>query len=179
VVPKTSDRPTGVFVCLGSNVAPVENLPRAVEALARRVRVKAVSGVYEGPAMGAPESPAFLNAAVELETDLTPKALKFEVLRVIESELGRVRTSNRNEPRTIDLDLALYHQQVVSEPGGVVLPDPDILACAHVAVPLADLAPELPHPVTGQPLEEIARSLAGRSALTRIGELSWDRRTTG
>jgi 2-amino-4-hydroxy-6-hydroxymethyldihydropteridine diphosphokinase len=129
--------------------------------------------------MGAPRSPAFLNAAVELETELPPLALKFEVLRVVEAELGRVRTGDRNEPRTIDLDLALYHQQIVNEPGdGLVLPDPDILGCAHVAVPLAELVPEVPHPVTGEPMGEIARRLAKAVTLRRVDGLTLASRPT-
>jgi 2-amino-4-hydroxy-6-hydroxymethyldihydropteridine diphosphokinase len=158
-----------VFVCLGSNIAPAENLPWAVEALSRRVAVCAVSPVYVSEALDAPGTPEFFNAAVEVETDLGPRELKFEVLRAVEAELGRVRTRDRNQPRTIDLDLALYRQRVIDDPDrGLVIPDPDILVCAHVAVPLADLAASAVHPVTGRTFGEIARSLAGRAALRRV-----------
>jgi 2-amino-4-hydroxy-6-hydroxymethyldihydropteridine diphosphokinase len=166
---KTSDSKSGIFVCLGSNIDPAGNLPLAIEALSRYLEILRISHVYESAALGAPGSPPFLNGAVELRTDLEPMELKFEVLRVVEAELGRRRTGDRNQPRTIDLDLALYHQWVIDTPGqGLVVPDPDILACAHVAVPLADLAADVVHPVTGQTVGEIARSIITAAPLRRV-----------
>jgi len=162
-----------VFVCLGSNIAPAENLPLAVEALSRRLAVRATSEVYASEAVGASVSPTFFNAAVEIGTDLEPWELKFEVLREVEAELGRVRTSDRNQARTIDLDLALYHQRVLDDPDrGLVIPDPDILLCAHVVVPLADVASGARHPVTGQTIGEIASSLAATASLRRVTDVT-------
>jgi GTP cyclohydrolase I len=79
-------------------------------------------------------------------------------LREIEAALGRVRTADKYAARTIDLDLALYGQEVVSD-GGLHIPDPDIVQQPHVVVPLADVAPGWRHPELGVTLSEIANSL--------------------
>ncbi|MBN1200564.1 MAG: 2-amino-4-hydroxy-6-hydroxymethyldihydropteridine diphosphokinase [Anaerolineae bacterium] len=160
-----------VFITLGSNIAPEENLPRAVRLLAQRVTIKAVSRVYETPPIDAsgqvnPDQGAFLNAAVLVETNLPPGALKLDVLRAIESRLGRVRSADKFAPRPIDLDIALYGDRVINDPAArITIPDPDSLTRAHVALPLADLAPGFAHPVTGQPLAAIAAPFAGQAGI--------------
>lgn len=157
-----------VFIILGSNIAPEQNLPRAVQLIAERVDLRGVSRVYESAPVNAAGGIAadqgqFLNAAVLVETTIPPAELKHEVLRGIEAELGRVRTVDKFAPRPIDLDLALYADLVLDDPK---LPDPDILTRAYVALPLADLAPDFRHPVTGQTLAEIAARCADNPNLT-------------
>ncbi len=164
-------RPAPVLITLGSNIDPGRNLGRALELLRARLAVRAVSRVFESAAVGAAGAPPFLNAAVLVATDLPPRALKYRVLRPLEARLGRRRTADRNAPRTIDLDLALYGDLVLDDPeDGLVLPDPQILTCAHVALPLADLAPDARHPVTGQTLAEIADRFADTPAVQVRGE---------
>ena len=148
-----------VLVSLGSNVDPERNLPAALQQLASHCRVIAVSPAYETEPVGTREQPAFLNAAVLIETDLTPAQLKSQVLRAIERALGRVRTADKNGPRTIDLDIALWGDEIL-DLAGRHIPDPDILHHAHVAVPLADVAPDQRHPETGQTLLDIAGRLS-------------------
>ncbi|HQJ12434.1 MAG TPA: 2-amino-4-hydroxy-6-hydroxymethyldihydropteridine diphosphokinase [Anaerolineae bacterium] len=145
------------FIALGSNIAPERALPEAVRRLAKVCRVLAVSPVYETAPVGKTDQPNFLNAAALIETDLPAADLKAQ-LQVIERELGRVRTTDKNAPRTIDLDIALYNEAVF-DLGARHIPDPDLLRYSHIAAPLADLAPDLRHPETGQTLAEIARSL--------------------
>lgn len=146
-----------VLISLGSNVEPESNLPLAIRRLGERFPLVGVSKIYEADPVGAPHAPRFLNAAAEIETDLAPAELKFGHLRVLEAELGRVRTSDRNAPRTIDLDIALAGDLVVADAAtGIQIPDPEILTRAHVALPLADVAPSAVHPVTGQTLSDIA-----------------------
>lgn len=147
-----------VLISLGSNIEPERNLPEAVRRLARHCRLLAVSRVYETEPVGKTDQANFLNAAVQLATYRTPAALKEEVLLEIEKELGRVRTADKNAPRTIDLDISLFGDHVL-ELAGRHIPDPDILEFSHVARPLADLAPEFRHPETGQTLAEIAENL--------------------
>ncbi|HEX4953641.1 MAG TPA: 2-amino-4-hydroxy-6-hydroxymethyldihydropteridine diphosphokinase [Thermoanaerobaculia bacterium] len=150
-----------VFLSLGSNVRPEVHLPAAAASLAGRSCLLAVSRIYETPAVGAPDAPAFWNAAALIDTDLAPLALKLELLRPLEAEAGRVRTADRNAPRTLDLDLVLYGDLVLADlERGLVIPDPDLLRFAHVALPVAELDPDRPHPQTGEPLGEIARRLA-------------------
>lgn len=151
-----------VFITLGSNIAPEANLPRAVRRLRERLTLRAASRVYRGAPLDAGGRVAagqgyFLNAAVLVETDLPPAALKFDVLRAIEAEMGRVRGADRYAPRPIDLDIALYGDLVLNDPESrLTLPDPEIITRAHVALPLADLAPDFVHPVTGETLAAIA-----------------------
>jgi 2-amino-4-hydroxy-6-hydroxymethyldihydropteridine diphosphokinase len=154
------------YLALGSNVAPERHVPAALAQLAACLEVLAVSPIYESAAVGAPGTPAFWNATALVATELPPAELKHAVLRRIEAELGRVRSADKNAPRTIDLDLVLYEDLVLEEPG-LRLPDPDLERYPHVAVPLADLAPELRHPVTGETLAAIAARL-GRGSLTRV-----------
>ena len=160
---------TRVFLSLGSNIEPERNLPAAVESLARQTRLLAASTVYETEPVGAPGTPWFWNAALLLATPLEALALKFEVLRPLEAALGRVREANRSAPRPIDLDVTLFGAQVIELPG-LTVPDPGLLSLAYVAVPAAELDPAFPHPITGEPLGEIAARLAPRAQLIRRSE---------
>ena len=155
-------------ISLGSNIDKERNLPAAVRLLGEMCRVVAVSRVYETLPVGLPEQPNFLNAAVMVETPLQPGALKREVLAVIEQRLGRVRTADKNAPRTIDLDLALFNDEVRDYDGRHV-PDPDLLRFAHVALPIADLLPDMPHPETGEPLYAIAGRLLAKATAENGG----------
>jgi 2-amino-4-hydroxy-6-hydroxymethyldihydropteridine diphosphokinase len=148
-----------VLIALGSNIEPELNLPRAAARLAARMDILAASTVYESAPVGAPGTPAFLNAILRVHPRLGPRTLKFELLRAVETELGRRRSADRNAPRTIDLDLVLFGDRVESA-HDLRLPDPDLARFAHIAVPAADVAPDARHPVSGQTLAEIAASLS-------------------
>lgn len=161
-----------VFVALGSNIRSEYNLPEAGRRLSLRCRLMAVSPVYETMPVGNTEQPNFLNAVALIETDLTAAELKTHVLQVIEQELGRVRTEDKNAPRTIDLDIALFVDND-SDAGSLAYFDPDILRYAHVAVPLADIAPQRRHPATGQTLQEIAQSLPASGLVSRPDVALW------
>ena len=153
---------------MGSNIDPQKNIVKAFEVLSGSVQVVAASRIFETDPVASSGVPLFLNAALELLTVLEPGELKFEVLRPAEACLGRQRSSDRNAPRQIDLDLVLFGSRVFSdEVQGIELPDPDILRFAHVALPLADVSPERVHPLCGQRLEEIAASF-GRECGVRL-----------
>lgn len=152
------------YLALGSNIDPQANLTRCVSLLAERCRVLAVSRVYETAPVGFSGQPDFLNAAVLVETALEAADLKAGVLRDIENRLGRVRTENKNAPRTIDIDIALFNHDVLTV-GARRIPDPDIVTYGHVTLPLADIAPDYRHPETGQTLAKIALAFAGDPAL--------------
>jgi 2-amino-4-hydroxy-6-hydroxymethyldihydropteridine diphosphokinase len=147
-----------VFVALGSNIHPERNLVEAMQRLASRCTVLSVSPVYESMPVGTTDQPNFLNAAACIETDLGVTAFKREILEVIEQELGRMRTADKNAARTIDLDITLYNDRVL-DVGQRHIPDPDLLRYAHVAIPMAHLAPQYRHPETGQTLQQIAEAL--------------------
>jgi 2-amino-4-hydroxy-6-hydroxymethyldihydropteridine diphosphokinase len=168
--------PEPAFITLGSNIDPHQNLRRAVQMIGQKFPIQAVSRVYETAPIDATgrvdaRQAAFLNAAVLITTDKPPAEIKFKILRFLETMLWRVRTADKFAPRTIDLDIALYGDRVI-ESAGLTLPDPDILTRAHVALPLADLAPDFRHPVTGQTLAAIAASFETASGIAARDDLA-------
>ena len=158
----TADRVTAI-IGLGSNVEPERHLGEAVRALraAAALDVLAVSSAWATPAVGPAGQPPFLNAAVLVATTLPAPVLRSEVLRPIESALGRVRTEDRYAPRTIDLDLVTYGTGRLHIDGREI-PDPDLAFQAFLAVPAAEVAPGWLHPVTGVPLARLAADLLSR-----------------
>lgn len=174
------------YLLLGSNIEAEMNLPRALALLAGAGRVVAVSAVYRTAAVGRTDQADFLNAAALLETALAAEDLKRRVIADIETALGRVRDPlDKNAPRTIDVDIAIWEAGArTAGPEGAGAaglaneagppPDPDIAQRAHVAVPLADLAPDWVHPADGRPLALIAAELiaaeiaAGRAPPARL-----------
>jgi 2-amino-4-hydroxy-6-hydroxymethyldihydropteridine diphosphokinase len=151
---------TPVLIAIGSNIDREQKLPQALAALKGQpeLSLRAVSPIYESLPVGARvEQPLFFNAAALIETRLGPVNLK-AMLLTIEANLGRVRNGDKYAPRPIDLDIALYGQQIL-ELHGRHIPDPDILSLPHLALPLADVAPDWTHPELGLTLQEIAKRL--------------------
>jgi len=147
-----------VYFGLGSNIDPERNLPAGIARLGEIGTVRAVSRIYRSPPQGGARGPAFLNAAVELETDLEPEALTSR-RRALEVAMGRAQQAFPGCPRTIDLDL------LWGAPRG---PHPDLLRYAHAVVPLSEIAPHLVHPATGETLAEIAARLRAGADLVAI-----------
>ena len=147
---------TRAFVLAGSNVQPRRHLTSGLAALTRSLKVVAVSPVYETTPADGGESPNYWNLAIELAVDRPLDAIA-TLLRGIEADEGRVRPA-ASHAVALDLDLVLV-EGVASDAGGRPLPAPEVEREAYAAVPLADLAPDLPHPVTGEPLAAIARRL--------------------
>lgn len=148
--------PNLAFLSLGSNIEPEANLNKAVAMLAESSRLVAVSPVWETLPLGVTDQPNFLNAATLVETDRTPEVFKREVIRWIENELGRARNGDKFGPRTIDIDIMLFNQQIL-ELDNRHIPDPEVVERPFVAIPLAEIAPDYRHPETGQTLRDIAR----------------------
>jgi len=161
-----AERRHRVFIAMGSNIDAANNLQAATQLLAEQCVLLAVSPVYETLPVGTTDQPNFLNAAALIETPLATADLKRQVLLQIEDRLGRVRVADKNAPRTIDLDIALFNSDVLDVDARHI-PDPDILKYAHIAVPLADLAAQYRHPETGQTLREIAEHLSQEGLIRR------------
>jgi 2-amino-4-hydroxy-6-hydroxymethyldihydropteridine diphosphokinase len=139
-----------VFVGIGSNLGDREaHIRRALELLAAEpgIGVGQISQIRETDPVGFLDQPRFLNAAVRLTTDLEPRAL-LDRLLAVEQALGRVRAAERYGPRTIDLDLLLYGDRVVDEPG-LSVPHPRLAERRFVLEPLAELDPALEVPGRG------------------------------
>src|SRR5262245_29569914 len=137
------------FLGIGSNLGDrEENLRRAVELLSEEdgIDVAAVSQIRETDPVGPVEQGPFLNGAVRIETDLGPREL-LERLLAVEQRLGRVRRE-RWGPRTIDLDLLVYGDEGVDEPG-LTIPHPRLHERRFALEPLTDLAPSLEIPGKG------------------------------
>ena len=160
-----------VYLTLGSNMNQERCYPLAVKKLAELGEIAAVSPVYETEPVGLEEGAGnFFNGAVLLLTELEPEELKTRLRKDVEEALGRVHLPG--EPwlsRPIDVDIALWGH-TVGEILGRAVPDPDILRFVHVALPLADLAPDLVHPLDGRTLAEIADELVGTGSLPEVRE---------
>jgi 2-amino-4-hydroxy-6-hydroxymethyldihydropteridine diphosphokinase len=138
-----------VCLCLGSNVEPEKNLRSAVELLRARGRVLRISTAWESAAVGS-GGPNFLNACALFTTRLAAPELVDQVIRPIESSLGRRRSADRSAPRQIDIDIVLYDEQPLRL---------EYWEQAFMIVPLSELLPEFRHPLTHEPLASIAGRL--------------------
>ena len=151
-----------VYVSVGSNVEPELRLRAAAVALADRFGLLRLSPVYRNPAVGF-DGDDFLNAVITFTTD-DPVADVVAALAAVETANGRRRGEAKFAPRTLDLDLLLYGDAVVTE-GPTRLPRDEITCYDFVLRPLLDLEPELAHPATGEPLADAWAALetdAGR-----------------
>jgi 2-amino-4-hydroxy-6-hydroxymethyldihydropteridine diphosphokinase len=148
---------TRAYVGLGANLGDREGtIRRALELLRERVRVVAVSSIHETEPWGFPDQPPFLNAAAAVETDLAPQQLLGALLD-IERELGRTREGPRFGPRTIDLDLLLYGEETIDEPG-LTVPHARLHERRFALEPLVELDPGLTVPGRG-PLASLLSAL--------------------
>jgi 2-amino-4-hydroxy-6-hydroxymethyldihydropteridine diphosphokinase len=144
------------YIGLGSNLGNrQEYLDRAIQAFQDHadLSVRQVSSYYEtDPEGGPPGQPNFINAVAEIETDLEPQELMDQLLD-IERELGRVRRE-KYDPRTIDLDLLLYDDSIVDEPD-LKIPHPRMHERGFVLEPMAEIGPNVVHPVLGDTMAEL------------------------
>jgi len=147
-----------VIISLGSNVDKEKNIPDAIRALRRhpRIEVRRVSEVYHTEPVGPAGQPEYLNAAVLAESDLDPIDLR-DALRSIEARMGRDRTGDKYQPRTIDLDIELFGDEAIQIEGKPV-PRPDLGEYAHLLLPMCDVDPDRKVPGSGSLLRELAMS---------------------
>lgn len=156
---------TLAFIALGSNQAsPLEQVAQALDALATLAhsRVVATSSFYRTKPLGPQDQPDYLNAAVALETTLTPEELLTHTQR-IELEQGRVRKDERWGPRTLDLDIMLFGSQILNTPQ-LTVPHYDMKNRAFMLVPLLEIAPDSVFP-DGQSVAAVLETLS-RSGIT-------------
>ena len=152
------------YVALGSNLGDKEaNLRRALELLEERgVEVVKTSSFICTEPYGVTDQPQFLNGVCEVRTSLVPLALLHTLLE-IEQEMGRVRLRHWGE-RNIDLDLLLYEDVVMDTPE-LKLPHPDMQNRDFVLLPLAEIAPELVHPILQKSIEELSNLYISKRAV--------------
>lgn len=170
------------YIGMGGNLAswagpPASTLAAAVHRLQSLGRVVSRSSLYMTEPVGFRDQPLFINAAVELETPLAPRPLLDELL-AIEKECGRDRSAAiPNGPRTLDLDILLFDDLVIREPG-LEIPHPRLAGRAFVLVPLNEIAPNILDPGSGESVSQLLLSLDSFStsethAVVKIQNGAW------
>lgn len=154
-----------VYLSLGSNLGNRSaNLENAISRLSQLGKVVAVSSFYETEPVEVTTQPWFQNCAVKLDTEKMPKQLLKGVLD-LEREMGRRRTQNKG-PRNIDIDILLFGKSIV-ETKGLTIPHPALHERRFVLEPLAEIAPEVRHPVLKKTVYEMRDALPAGQAVRK------------
>ncbi len=138
-----------VYLSLGSNIDAEKNLPKAIELLRKVGEIKAISSVWESKSVGFDGS-NFLNACALFLTELQSSELKENIIRPIETALGRIRYADKNAPRTIDIDMVVFDETPLNI---------EFWNYAFVTVPLAELIPDFEHPIRREKIIRVAEQL--------------------
>lgn len=153
-----------VYVSIGSNIEPLRYIRTGLAQMQQQFGSLTLSSVYESEAVGFEGDP-FYNLVAGFDTDMEVHAVA-RTLRMIEKQNDRKRTGNRFSARTLDLDIVLYDDLILKDEE-VELPRDEISQYAFVLLPLAEIAPNLKHPVTGQRLSELAQTF-DKESLRRV-----------
>lgn len=148
---------TTVYIGVGSNIEPLDNITAALDLLRDGgTGIVASSRFYRTAAIGRPEQEAYANGVWRARCGLPPRELR-TVLRRIERQLGRIRTEDKFAPRSIDLDILLFGELLI-EDAELRVPDPHILERPFLSKCLLELDPDIRMPDSGFRLAELARA---------------------
>lgn len=161
---------TRVYLSLGSNLQPHWHLRAALDELKTRFGELLVSPAYRSRAVGF-DGPDFVNLAVGLDADLPPEPLN-DWLHALEDRHGRRRDVPRYADRTLDVDIVLYGDQVIDGPSHLVVPRGE-LRHAFVLRPLADIAPDVRHPLDGRRMADLWAAFPQESEPLAPEPLAW------
>ena len=149
---------TRVYVAAGSNIDPAQNLGTALDELRRLYPSLVVSPAYRNKAVGF-QGEDFINLVVGFDTE-EPVARVREQLQRVEKICGRPADAPKWAPRSMDLDILLFGALVSSEPG-LAIPRPDLLRRPYMLRPMADIAPDVPHPLANKTMRELWEAFDG------------------
>jgi 2-amino-4-hydroxy-6-hydroxymethyldihydropteridine diphosphokinase len=150
----------GIGSNLGDRVGYIQQAVQLLQDLAtlKHLRILSTSSFYETEPVGFQDQEWFVNAALAIETDLTPQEL-LTICQDVETRLGRVRDPNNQfGPRTLDIDLLFYDALEINAPG-ITVPHPRVHQRAYALVPLLEINPRLIHPVLGKTVEQLHQDL--------------------
>lgn len=154
-----------VYLGLGSNLGDrQENLDRALDYLSQRLRLGKVSPVYDTEPLGDTDQPHFLNMVCQVFTYLEPTAL-LTLVKGIEKKLGR--TGKSGAPRPIDIDILLFGEQVIDTPD-LIIPHPKMTDRAFALIPLAEITPDLVHPVSGKTIKQLLQDMTEKQGVLKL-----------
>lgn len=137
------------ILLLGSNIDPEKNIFLALDMIQSLTQVEAMSRIWKTRAVGS-NGPDFLNMAVKISTSWGKNDIKQEIIFPVEQQLGRIRVADKYAPRTIDVDIIIYDDQIV---------DHRLWKLAFIAVPVSELSPNLADPEDGKNIMTIAEEL--------------------
>ncbi|MDD4874098.1 MAG: 2-amino-4-hydroxy-6-hydroxymethyldihydropteridine diphosphokinase [Dehalococcoidales bacterium] len=146
-----------VYLGLGSNLGDrKDNLEKAIDYLSQRIRITMRSSIYDTEAMENREQPRFLNMVCQAKTIVKPQDL-LVLAKAVERKMGR-QPSSHNAPRTIDIDILLYGDEVIDTPE-LTVPHSSLPNRAFALVPLAEIVPNLVHPVSKKTVDSMLKDL--------------------
>ena len=161
---------TRVYVAAGSNVQPATNLVRALNKLQHYFPDLVTSTAYRNEAVGF-EGQDFINLVCSFETDQGVRPV-IALLHEAEAACGRERNAPRWAPRSMDLDILLFGDMVCDEPG-LVLPRPDLVRRAYMLGPMAELAPQQVHPLSGRTMRDLWDEFDQRAHPMQAVDIGW------
>ncbi len=162
-----NSQPVPIYLGLGSNLEDRKyHLDQAVDFLKERLKIQKISKIYETAPVGNPNQPRFLNMVVLLTTVLSAVTM-LNMAKGIEAKLGRVPI---DMPRPIDIDILFYGNQIINTPPSLIVPHPKLAERAFVLTPLADIAPDLVHPVTKKTVKQMLDEVQGKEGVVLWGD---------
>ena len=153
--------PYKFYLSIGSNIQPEINLPKAIDLLREYGAIQTISNVWESHSLGA-NGPNFLNACILFLTPINPDEVKKKIIRSIEKALGRVRSKDKNGPRSIDIDIIM----VDTVPYNL-----ERWKFPFVVLPMSELAPEMKHPIENLNLFLVADRMSSQTWIKKRPEI--------